>query len=320
MDGKNRGVFGKGSGGEAADLATSLRGYVRGARLSYVSDAEISVGTTGESSYVRSDDDSYTIEWSGLKNALLSASGAGGLDTGSEAADTGYFVFIIAKSSDVGEGVNRWVYYDEGTAAMTVIAYSSASSWSDADCSEFMPPTSRLCDIQYKFQKNTSDGNHDGAIRTKGSAEADLSIDGKTCMSIPISTAMGSFRAHVLTAPVGADIKIQIAYGASADALSDMWSESGPDNRITIDDGEYKSGFHAGENPGSWGLFRIDIDQVGSGTAGADLTVVFETDNGAQETTKIGIMPTDENQTLEYKGTNGSNRNHIYFRGYMECL
>jgi len=181
MDGKNRGVFGKGSGGEAADLATSLRGYVRGARLSYVSDAEISVGTTGESSYVRSDDDSYTIEWSGLKNALLSASGAGGLDTGSEAADTGYFVFIIAKSSDlkfyqVGEGVNRWVYYDEGTAAMTVIAYSSASSWSDADCSEFMPPTSRLCDIQYKFQKNTSDGNHDGAIRTKGSAEADLSI------------------------------------------------------------------------------------------------------------------------------------------------
>jgi len=131
---------------------------------------------------------------------------------------------------------------------------------------------------------------------------------------------MGSFRAHVLTAPVGADIKIQIAYGASADALSDMWSESGPDNRITIDDGEYKSGFHAGENPGSWGLFRIDIDQVGSGTAGADLTVVFETDNGAQETTKIGIMPTDENQTLEYKGTNGSNRNHIYFRGYMECL
>jgi len=82
-----------------ADLVACFRGHLFGARLNYVSAASVSVGTAGESSWVKDSTNVLLMTWSGLLTADITVSGAGGLDTGSEAADTLYYVHIIGDTS-----------------------------------------------------------------------------------------------------------------------------------------------------------------------------------------------------------------------------
>lgn len=70
-------------------------GYVSGARITYATAATVTIGTTGQKSAARDSTDVENIRWTGTLTANLAASGAGGLDTGSEAADTWYAVHVI---------------------------------------------------------------------------------------------------------------------------------------------------------------------------------------------------------------------------------
>lgn len=76
-------------------------GYISGARSRFVSTSEISVGTTGQLTRVRSSDDNFNIDWFGLINADITVSGAGGLDEGVESISTFLGVYAIADSTGV---------------------------------------------------------------------------------------------------------------------------------------------------------------------------------------------------------------------------
>lgn len=78
-----------------AASAALPRGHVRGAKLSYVSATTVSLGTSGETSEVRDSSNTDDLTWSGALNAVITSSGAGGLDTGSEASSTWYAVHVI---------------------------------------------------------------------------------------------------------------------------------------------------------------------------------------------------------------------------------
>ena len=72
---------------------------VYGARNNYVSASAITVGTTGEISYVKSSDSTLMMSWSGTLPLNITTAGVGGLDTGVEAANTWYAVYIIGDST-----------------------------------------------------------------------------------------------------------------------------------------------------------------------------------------------------------------------------
>lgn len=77
------------------------RAYIYGARAAYVSATQASLGTSGEASGCRDSTDTFDIEWTGVLTAAITAAGAGGLDTGSEAANTWYALHVIGDSSGV---------------------------------------------------------------------------------------------------------------------------------------------------------------------------------------------------------------------------
>ena len=74
--------------GGAAELP---KNYIEGLQAVWVSDStlQIAVGSC------RSDDDTTDLVLTGTENAVLSSSGAGGLDTGSESSSTGYYLWLI---------------------------------------------------------------------------------------------------------------------------------------------------------------------------------------------------------------------------------
>ncbi len=76
-------------------------GFLRAARLAFATAAQVTIGTASVTSSVRDAADSFNIEWTGALTADITTSGAGGLDTGSEAASTWYAVHVIADSSGV---------------------------------------------------------------------------------------------------------------------------------------------------------------------------------------------------------------------------
>lgn len=75
---------------------------VQGAKVNYVSATQVSIGTSGETSKLADSTGVMVIEWSGVLTAAITSSGAGGLDTGSEASDTWYAIHSIGD----GNGVN----------------------------------------------------------------------------------------------------------------------------------------------------------------------------------------------------------------------
>jgi len=87
-------------GGAPAGGASTL-GYVLGARLAWVSVTQVSIGTTGQTSIAADSTGVLAMEWSGLLTAAITSSGANGLDTGSEASSTWYYVYVIGDTSGV---------------------------------------------------------------------------------------------------------------------------------------------------------------------------------------------------------------------------
>lgn len=85
--------------GEIAAAIPGNRGHIIGSRLSFATVATATLGTTGQPSSVRDSTDDLDIDWSGLLTGDITVSGAGGLDTGSEASSTYYFVYAIADST-----------------------------------------------------------------------------------------------------------------------------------------------------------------------------------------------------------------------------
>lgn len=75
--------------------------YVYGCRVAWVSATSVKVGTSGENSILADSTDSTDILFAGELTANITLSGAGGLDTGSEAADTWYAIYVIADSTKV---------------------------------------------------------------------------------------------------------------------------------------------------------------------------------------------------------------------------
>lgn len=76
-------------------------GFLRAARLAFATAAQVTIGTASVTSSVRDSADSFNIEWTTALTADITLAGAGGLDTGSEAAGTWYAVHVIADSSGV---------------------------------------------------------------------------------------------------------------------------------------------------------------------------------------------------------------------------
>jgi len=74
-------------------------GYMRGAKLAWVSGTSITSGTAAEVSAVRDGLDTVDIRWTGTLTASTAIVGVGGLDVGSVAANTWYAVHAIAKNA-----------------------------------------------------------------------------------------------------------------------------------------------------------------------------------------------------------------------------
>lgn len=88
--------------------------YMYHAKAEWLTVATVGVGTSGVTSKMRDSTDAYDISFSGQLVADLSLSGAGGLDTGSEAASTPYALFVIADT--VTENTPKVMFSLSGTA------------------------------------------------------------------------------------------------------------------------------------------------------------------------------------------------------------
>ncbi|OHB77370.1 MAG: hypothetical protein A2Z34_11550 [Planctomycetes bacterium RBG_16_59_8] len=154
--------------------------------------------------------DVLTVEGVRLENVALSANieatGAGGLDSGSEAANTWYYVFVIANNDGtswngllstsstsptmpsgftkkrrvgavknslgnfllfVQEG-NKCIYSDWSTT-QRVVSSGVEIGWTIVDVSPVVPSTSRLCIISNQFEATYGSSGYKGSfIRTAG--------------------------------------------------------------------------------------------------------------------------------------------------------
>lgn len=71
-------------------------GFIHNARLTFGSVSTVTVGTGGLESIMLDSKNTQTLRFIGTLTADITTGGAGGLDTGSEAADTWYAVHVIA--------------------------------------------------------------------------------------------------------------------------------------------------------------------------------------------------------------------------------
>lgn len=76
-------------------------GYVNGARLVFSSVTTINCGVAGLTTTLRDSTNTLDISFSGVISAIITSAGAGGLDTGAEAASTWYAVHVIGDSTGV---------------------------------------------------------------------------------------------------------------------------------------------------------------------------------------------------------------------------
>lgn len=75
------------------------RSYIEGAHATWTSASQVTIGKSGKISVLDDDSGNGRFAWTGTLTAAITSSGAGGLDTGSEAADTWYAVWAIADST-----------------------------------------------------------------------------------------------------------------------------------------------------------------------------------------------------------------------------
>lgn len=96
-----------------ASGATGLpKGYMNGAPVSFTSASTITIPIAFKA---RSSDDTLDMEAAGALVLDITASGANGLDTGSEASDTHYYVYLIGDSNGVNAVAGLLSTVDEST-------------------------------------------------------------------------------------------------------------------------------------------------------------------------------------------------------------
>lgn len=158
-------------------------GYIRGCRLAWGSNSTATIGTSGEDSFLIDSGNRSFTKFNGVLTADITASGANGLDTGSEAANTWYAVHVIWGTSGVaslfslsatapslpsgytyfrrvgwvrndgssnfllflqtGSGVDRWIYYDLQISDKRALTAGNATVQTSVSLASFIPSTSR---------------------------------------------------------------------------------------------------------------------------------------------------------------------------------
>jgi len=76
-------------------LTGFARGHLFGGKLVYNSASKVDIGISSEDSECRDSGHFADIKWNGVLTADITTSGAGGLDTGTESADSLYAVHVI---------------------------------------------------------------------------------------------------------------------------------------------------------------------------------------------------------------------------------
>ncbi len=180
-------------------LAAIVRpfGWIRGLEISLngvtpASEVDIAVGSC------ISDDEKRLIHSSAILTADITASGADGLDTGTEAADTWYSVWVIEGGGNPtasllsvsstaptlpgtytsarrvgwvrndatsnfrpftshGVGIERQILFTADRDDLAVFVNQEPTTYTVADCSEFVPPTSQLAHFDMSLQTPDSD-------------------------------------------------------------------------------------------------------------------------------------------------------------------
>lgn len=137
----------------------------------------------------------------------------------------------------------------------------------------FLDDNQRMINNLVKLLKTPDDD--DLKLRTlvfsfSGNASVSTNVAQRLHVNFPGSIT--NIRAYAKTAPVGDDLIFDINKGDTS-----IW-DTDQDNRLTIEDGENDGvqtvfdsiRFAAGD------VFTLDVDQVGGGTAGANITVEME--------------------------------------------
>ncbi|NIM52734.1 MAG: hypothetical protein GTO22_26400 [Gemmatimonadales bacterium] len=191
----------------AFDNTASPRGYIECARLAYGSASSVTVGIAGQTSLCRDSTNDFDIEWSGVLTGNMPAD----LDTGAEAADSWYAVFVIADSTgtnpvkvlfslsataptmpagydrfrrvgyvrndgssnfyaffQAGNGPSRTIIYEEPVATLRVLTNGSATTFTNVDCSGFIPPIGRVeAMFQLTFDNSAGGGSAGNDLRVR---------------------------------------------------------------------------------------------------------------------------------------------------------
>lgn len=176
---------------------------------------------------------------------------------------------------------NEGVNYDDMNANFDAL-YNTLNGSVDNDN---IDPSAGIAESKLAF--NTSSGhNHDG-VNSKAIPKGIMwqingvlvtgSNQGKKIPFLGTQTITKAY-AYVDTAPVGADILIDIDYSTDNGATwTSIWNTN-QSNRLTISAGS-RSGTRTAFDTTSFSeghLLRVNIDQVGSTTAGTNLTVVIK--------------------------------------------
>jgi len=194
-----------GSGG-AAGLPTD---YLTELKVNYVSATTIQI----EAGSCRDSTDTDDIVLASNQNVAITTSGANGLDTGSEASNTWYYVYVIYDNADVlaeagllstsstsptlpsgydtfrrvgavrndgssdflkfyssGSGRRKKIMYDEDGSTTQVLTAGGATSFTNVDCSSYIPSTSTFGYFQWGILPNNDTDYLD--IRTDGGTGA----------------------------------------------------------------------------------------------------------------------------------------------------
>lgn len=172
----------------AGNLTT---GFMSGLRMDFTTVATLTI----QAGVARSDDDTFDIELTGAQVVNITVSGANGLDTGVEAANQWYAVWVIGDSNEVNPGKGLLV---AGTAAPTLPAgydRQRQRSWVRNQASDFFEwradGEGRDMWIFYDEQRNAApqrvlDG---GAATTFATIECDEVIP-------PAARVLGLFEPH----------------------------------------------------------------------------------------------------------------------------
>lgn len=233
------------------------KNYIDGLGITRTSASQLTI----EVGRCRSSDDTFNMELTGTVTAALSSSGVGGLDTGSEASSTWYYLWLIYNSGTttyaamfstssssptmpsgytlkrrVGSWYNNsssdlrnatqiiasgslreYLYNGETSTTLRLLNEGTAGSFTDVNCSAFIPPVSTLGIFELGFRAGGSNSDLMN-VRTNGSSvDPPLQFQwGST--SDPLYTITASSTARIPT-----DASQIIEYRAGSGNYGSIW-------------------------------------------------------------------------------------------------